>query len=115
MNCPKCPDILGCDRLNKCLYERNSGPLAHFDAAIQVVTSDRGMKYGHPSDDFARVAHMAQGIEECRDPKIRHALYMILVKVSRLVQTPDHLDSVIDISGYARTIAMIIAREKETP
>jgi hypothetical protein len=32
---------------------------------------------------------------------------MIGVKMARLCTTPDHLDSLIDIAGYARTIAMI--------
>lgn len=87
-------------------------PLDHFDTAIQSVTVDRGEKYGHPSDDFARVAHMAQAIEACRDPRIKHVLYMLLVKISRLVESPDHMDSLIDISGYARTAAMVIDRDR---
>ena len=82
-----------------------------FDAAVSSVTQDRGKIYGHPADDFARVDRMAEGIKDCHDPRVRHALYMILVKVARLAQTPNHVDSMIDIAGYARTIAMIIDRQ----
>lgn len=82
-------------------------PVEVFDKAIQTVTQERGTVYGHPAEDFSRVALMARGIEDCPDPRIRHALYLILVKVARLVNTPSHVDSVVDIAGYARTIAMI--------
>ena len=81
-----------------------------FDTAIQTVTQERGTVYGHPADDFARVVKMAEGIADCADPHIKHALYMILVKVARLAHSPRHIDSLIDIAGYCRTIAMIIDR-----
>lgn len=82
-----------------------------FDAAIATVTQERGAVYGHPADDFAKVAGMAEGIKDCPDPLVKHALYMMLVKVARLAQTPNHIDSAIDLAGYARTIAMIIDRQ----
>ena len=79
-----------------------------FDHAIQTVTQERGEAYGHPLDDFKRVATMKTVIDQCPDDEVRHALVMIAVKIGRLVETPDHLDSVIDIAGYARTIAMVL-------
>ncbi len=87
------------------------GATEQFDAAIAKVTDERGKVYGHPADDFAKVAHMAQAIEDCADPRIKHALYMILVKVARLAETPDHVDSWIDVAGYARTGVMILDRK----
>lgn len=89
-----------------------TNPLEQFDAAMQSVTTERGAVYGHPSDDFARVAKMAEAIKDCPDPLLRHVLYMILVKVSRLAKTPSHIDSLIDIAGYARTGAMVLERQK---
>lgn len=82
-----------------------------FDTAIGKVTQERGAIYSHPADDFGRVAQMAEAIKDCRDPLIKHALYMILVKVSRLANTPDHIDSWIDIAGYARTGVMVLDRK----
>ena len=38
---------------------------------------------------------------------------MIAVKMSRLCNSPKHIDSIIDIAGYARTIAMILDKEEE--
>lgn len=90
--------------------ELKPGPLAIFDKATQTITQERGAIYGHPADDFGRLSKMAEGIADCKDETIRHALYMILAKVARLAHTPDHLDSWIDIAGYARTGVMVLDR-----
>lgn len=81
--------------------------LAAFDAAAARVTQDRGAVYGHPKDDFRRAAALKAIVAECPDPLMRHVLEMICVKISRLIHTPDHLDSLIDIMGYARTGVMV--------
>ena len=47
------------------------------------------------------------------DPKLKHALYMIQVKVARLLNSPEHVDSIVDIAGYANTYNMILERMKE--
>ena len=78
-----------------------------FDAAVQTITKERGEAYGHPVDDFNTASQIKHALTPCKDPVVRHALEMIGVKMARLCHTPDHLDSLIDIAGYARTIAMI--------
>ena len=82
-----------------------------FDKAIRTITTERGKDYGHPKDDFNRAHRLTQVADECPHPEIRHALRMICVKVARLIQTPDHIDSIIDIAGYARCIAMILDKK----
>jgi hypothetical protein len=84
-----------------------------FDEAIQSVTQDRGKTYGHPSDDFKKINAVKAAVSSCPHPEIRHAMEMIGLKMARLCRTPDHLDSIIDIAGYARTMAMILDKEKE--
>jgi hypothetical protein len=84
-----------------------------FDAAISTVTQERGKDYGAPLQDFERVSEMALHLTSCPDPAIYHSMYMICVKLSRLVHSPHHLDSIIDIAGYARTMAMIIDEREE--
>jgi hypothetical protein len=87
-------------------------PLAQFDAAIANITTDRGAVYGHPADDFAKATQIKAAVASCADPLLRHVLDMIGVKMARLTTTPDHMDSWIDISGYARCAAMILDRNK---
>lgn len=84
-----------------------------FDDKIQSLVNERGAVYGHPLDHFRRAAQMKAPLEECADPEIRHALGMIAIKMARLIETPDHLDSIFDIAGYARTMCMIHDRRKE--
>lgn len=79
----------------------------NFDKAMVDLTARRGANYGHPLDNFRRIELLHAVIDECPDPEVRHALKMVAVKIARLIQTPDHVDSVEDIAGYARTIAMI--------
>lgn len=81
--------------------------LTKFDDAIKTVTDQRGSVYGHPRHDFDRADRLKAVVAECKDPLARHALEMICVKVARLIQTPTHLDSWIDIAGYARTGVMV--------
>jgi hypothetical protein len=79
-----------------------------FDTALEELITARGKTYGHPLDTFGRIAKFAEVIQLCPDPEIRHALHMISVKIARLVTTPSHFDSILDIAGYARTMVMIL-------
>ena len=78
-----------------------------------MVTTDRRNIYGAPEDTYRRVSAMRVAVDECRDPEIREILGMIIVKVARLIQTPDHLDSWIDLAGYSRCGAMILNDRRE--
>jgi len=77
-----------------------------FDDELATITQRRGSDYGPPTVDFTRAQEMIAVINNCPDPVVRHALSVIAVKIARLIQTPDHLDSLVDIAGYARTICM---------
>ena len=85
------------------------------DEANELTSKDRQKVYGHPADDFAKVAAMSAPILASNlDPRLKHALYMVQVKVARLINTPDHHDRIVDLAGYANTYAMILERiEKE--
>lgn len=61
----------------------------------------RQENYGSPEDNFRRIAdlwtdYLNRGIEP-HDV----AIMMILMKAARLMNNPSHLDSWIDIAGYA--------------
>ncbi|PJF23507.1 MAG: hypothetical protein CUN56_00475 [Phototrophicales bacterium] len=85
------------------------------DDMHKQVVKERGKLYGHPKDSFGRCSAAWHVISECRDAEVRHALYMIWVKICRLVETPDHIDSIIDIAGYAETIKMIHSSRNNNP
>lgn len=84
------------------------GRTEQFDAALKRVNADRGANYGTPAQNFSRMTLAWQMVEECQDPLVRHALYMICLNVVRMVQTPEYADGPIDIAGYARTIPMLL-------
>lgn len=92
---------------------REPKPLTGHDVFKGPPTADdlvqqRGSVYGHPLDDFTRVAKLKAIVADIKDPELRHAAEMICVKLSRLCTTWEHLDSWDDIGGYAKTGRMVI-------
>ena len=87
---------------------RDIGILEQFDAAYARVTLDRRDVYGSPQDTYRRISTLRTIVDECPDPQVREILAMIVTKVARLVQTPDHLDSWVDVAGYARCGVMLL-------
>ena len=85
--------------------------LRAFDATVRDITDVRGAVYGHPRENYRRIQALKAIVSECKHPLAREALEAICVKVSRLIQTPDHTDSWIDISGAARTGVMVTDKE----
>ena len=84
-----------------------------FDTAIRRVTQDRGRVYGDAADNFRRASALMEVVDECGDPLVRVALRMICMKMARLIHSPRHVDSLIDIAGYARTACMVIDRRQD--
>lgn len=82
------------------------------DEAARIVGGDRGDDYGHPGDDFARTAGAWRSLFGWDVTPAQVALAMVVVKLSRLQETPDKRDSIVDIAGYARTYEMVLARDK---
>lgn len=76
--------------------------------AREVVTSARNVSYGEPQDDFACTSEFWESyiarITQVRGyPEIRPSdvpVMMILLKISRLAQTPGDADHWVDIAGY---------------
>lgn len=82
------------------------------DEAHRIVGGDRGDDYGHPGDDFARTAGAWQALFGWDVTPAQVALAMVVVKLSRLQETPDKRDSIVDIAGYARTYEMVLERDR---
>jgi len=83
-----------------------------FDAALGEVTQERGQDYGDVGDNFRRIAALQAEVADCEDAVVRVALEMICLKLARLVHST-HMDSVIDIAGYARCIALYLDEEAD--
>lgn len=82
--------------------------------AKALVEGDRQDVYGHPYDNFGDIAHLVSLLDN-RDipPRLKHAMYMVLVKIARLLNSPTHEDSWVDISGYALTALKVLEKESE--
>ena len=71
----------------------------------QTLEGDRQVDYGDASKNFARIARMWEVIFGHQVTLEQVHLAMIAVKMSRLVNSPEHQDSWIDIAGYAALAA----------
>lgn len=68
--------------------------------AIEIVES-RGTDYGNVLDNHIRIASIWSVILEHPVKPEQVALCMAGTKIARLIQTPTHLDSWLDLAGYA--------------
>ena len=86
--------------------------------AETLVSNDREHVYGPPKRTHERIADLWRaylcGIEDAYNPTPENVIcMMILTKIARLEQTPDHLDTWVDIAGYA-AIGGEVAQKEES-
>ena len=65
------------------------------------VIADRERLYGSPNQNHIRIANLWPVFLEKNITAKQVAVCMVLVKIARLMETPDHLDSLVDVAGYA--------------
>lgn len=90
--------------------ELNRNAINDFDQEIKTITQRRGEIYDHPAVDFSKVARMKKALPDFEDPRVKHIAEMICVKLARLSKSPNHVESWIDVAGYARTGVMLIGK-----
>ena len=90
-------------------------PTAILRRAEHLVHGDRQADYGHPAEDYAKVAAMWSAILGTEVTPIQAIMCMCAIKLSRLAKTPDHIDSWTDLAGYAECGAMTLEYEAEPP
>ena len=78
------------------------------DVAHELVHGERGATYGHPLDDYTRTAKLWSAILGIEVTAEQAILCMIAVKMSRLCNTMEHEDSVVDCAGYAECLSMVV-------
>lgn len=87
---------------------------ARFDKdLIQAVNVERQRDYGHPAHHFALASQIKEAVKACPDPEMRHILEVLADKMARLVNSPSHYDSWLDVAGYARTAMMVMDHRME--
>lgn len=75
--------------------------------AHEIIHGDREQTYGNPQKNLDTIAalwsiHLSRTTEENITLTARDVCgMMILLKQARLMNTPDHRDSLMDIAGYA--------------
>lgn len=75
------------------------------------LVKDRGETYGHPAKNFQRIAELWSTVlsDKLAQPLTPQdvALCMLEVKISRLVESPFHTDSIVDVCGFADCLHMV--------
>lgn len=77
--------------------------------ADELTSVSRRAKYGHPRENFERIADLWSAFLGHRILAEQVPCLMILIKVAREAHTHDR-DNFVDIAGYARTREMLDAR-----
>lgn len=75
--------------------------LLHHAAA---VVRDRRHSYGDPAELFERVALRWSQVLGAKVTAAQVGLCLIDLKLARLVGDPAHLDSLVDVAGYAACV-----------
>jgi hypothetical protein len=70
------------------------------DAGMKI-NGDRARDYGDAYENHSRIAMMWSAILKRDVSPSEVALCMIALKLSRLANQPEHLDSWVDVCGYA--------------
>ena len=68
--------------------------------AHDLIYGNRQQEYGPAKENFQNIADLWSTILGIPVTPDQVALCMIQVKVARLIRTPDHEDSWVDIAGY---------------
>jgi hypothetical protein len=69
--------------------------------ALDLIEGERAESYGDAKENHARIAAMWSALLEKEVTPNQVYLCLIAVKMSRLVESPRHRDSWLDIAGYA--------------
>jgi hypothetical protein len=80
--------------------------------AIDIM-QDRGRIYGHPRINQGRIAERLSCLFEQKVTDSQAALAMVEVKLSRIQETPSHVDSYIDAIAYLAIAVQLQTEEDE--
>lgn len=79
--------------------------------ADRLTHGDRNKNYGKPLTNHQRIAGLWSIFLETEITPAQAAMCLALVKVARLIETPEHEDSPIDMAAYAAIYGEIVAEQ----
>lgn len=80
--------------------------------AAETVAGDRQDDYGSPAESFGRIARLWSALLGIEVEPWQVAQLMAALKLSRLSTTHDHVDSYVDLAGYAALGASLTVEEE---
>ena len=86
------------------------------ERAISLIHGQRAKDYGDAQASFQRMANLINPIVRNADGNLSAsdmAIVMIQVKIARLQESPDHVDSWTDIAGYAALGAQLAVTQPD--
>jgi hypothetical protein len=78
----------------------------------KATIEDRGLDYGHPSDNMQRTARLLSAYLEMPINDYQVAGIMVLVKLARTMES-SKVDTYIDLCGYAAIMGQTHGQENE--
>ena len=75
--------------------------------------SERGLSYGHPSDNMARAARLVSAYLEVPVEDYQIAVILSLVKIARTLEDGSKVDSWIDAASYIAIAGQLQTEENE--
>ena len=86
------------------------GPPTSVLEKAAAIVKDRRAVYGEPDEYFIRFAGLLSAYLEHPVSPAQAAMIMLLGKVARLIASPSHEDSIVDIAGYLDCYAQVVKR-----
>jgi hypothetical protein len=80
------------------------------DKVKELISGGRDLEYGSPEQSFTRIADYWSNYLGQQITAGDVAVMMILFKAARLSHSPGHIDSLIDIAGYAANGVEIVTK-----
>ena len=78
----------------------------------KAIIQDRGLEYGHPSDNMQRTASLWSAYLEMPITDYQVAMCLALVKIARSMETPK-TDTFIDLAAYTAISGQLHTEENE--
>ena len=77
------------------------------EAALSVTQGDRATDYGHPIENWGRTVDIFNAMTGHNLTPAEGVKFAIAMKLARLYKTPTHIDSMVDLAGYAWVLSEV--------